>query len=198
VAYSGLIGVIERCPKEPSDRLTVYRATAKAADTPSVLFSIETGARQTRIVTMNALYVAVAMPGPNRLVVFNSQTGKQLNQYPINLAPRDLAGDPAGRVVPVATGPSATYWWTGSSTIALSTTNLAPEWTVPNTLGPGVVFAGNYLAPVDNGLLVLNQATGAKIGEIGVNRHGYAGQVMMATLGPVVFEQRGSTLAALH
>jgi hypothetical protein len=52
--------------------------------------------------------------------------------------------------------------------------------------------------PVHDGLLVLNQATGKKIGEIGVDRHGYTGQVMMATLGPVVFEQRGPTLAALH
>jgi outer membrane protein assembly factor BamB len=198
VAYSGLIGVIERCPKEPSDRLTVYRSTAKAADTPSVLFSIETGDRQARIVTMNALYVAVVMPGPDRLVVFNAQNGKQLNQYPVSLTPSDLSGDPAGRVVPIATGPSATYWWTGSSTVALSTTNLQPEWTVPNTLGPGVTFAGNYLVPVHDGLLVLNQATGKKIGEIGVDRHGYTGQVMMATLGPVVFEQRGPTLAALH
>jgi hypothetical protein len=31
-----------------------------------------------------------------------------------------------------------------------------------------------------------------------VDRHGYTGEVTMATLGPVVFEQRGTTLAALH
>ncbi|HEX5401225.1 MAG TPA: PQQ-binding-like beta-propeller repeat protein [Pseudonocardiaceae bacterium] len=199
VAYSGLVGVIERCPQDGgNDRLTVYRATAKAADTPSVLFSVVTGARQTRIVTMNALYIAVAEPEPSRLVVFNAQNGKQLNQYPMDLTPGDLSGDPAGRVVPVSVGPSAAYWWTGSATVALSTTNLQPMWTVPDTLGPGVVFAGNYLVPVRDGLLVLNQATGAKIGEIGVDRHGYTGRVMMATLGPVVFEQRGATLAALH
>ena len=71
--------------------------------------------------------------------------------------------------------PSAVYWFTGSSTVALSPTNYQPMWTVPGTIGAGTVFAGNYLAPVPNGLLVLNQATGERIGEIGVNRHGYTG-----------------------
>jgi hypothetical protein len=114
------------------------------------------------------------------------------------MTPADMAGDPPGKVVPVVTGPSGTYWWTGSSTVALSTTNLAPEFTVPNTLGPGVLFAGKYLVPAQDKLLVLNQATGTSVGEIGVDRHGYRGAVQMATLGSVVFEQRGGTLAALH
>jgi outer membrane protein assembly factor BamB len=195
-AYSGLIGVIERCPHEPGDRLSLYRATAKDADAPSMLFSTEIGVFNTRIVTMNDQYIAVAMP--NKLMVFSAQNGKQLNQYPVAMTPTDTAGDPPGRVVPVTSGPSATYWWTGSSTVALSTTNLAVEWSVPDTLGPGVVFAGRFLVPAAGRLLVLDQATGKKIGEIGVDRHGYTGEVTMATLGPVVFEQRGTTLAALH
>lgn len=198
VAWAGEIGVIERCPGEPSDRMTVYRATAKAADTPSVLFSTEIGGNGNRIVTMNDQYIAVAGTNPGRLVVFGADSGNQLAQYPIALTSNDMAGDPPGRVVPVVAGPSAIYWWTGSATVALSTTNFAPEWTVPGTLGPGVVFAGQYLAPVRAALLVLNQATGAKVGQVGVNRHGYAGEITMATLGPVVFEQRGSTLVALH
>lgn len=198
VAWAGEIGVIERCIGEPSDRLTLYRATAKAADTPSVLFSTEIGGSHTRLVAMNDQYIAVAMADPGRLVVFSASNGNELAQYPIALTPGDMAGDPPGRVVPVTTGPSAIYWWTGSSTVALSTTNLAPEWTVQGTLGPGVVFAGQYLAPVRGELQVLNQATGAKVGQIGVNRHGYTGEITMATLGPVVFEQRGTTLVALH
>jgi hypothetical protein len=192
--------VIERCAGEHSDRLTLYKATASDADKPSVVFSQELGAQGTRVVTMNQLYVAVAMPGPSRLVVFNAQNGKELHDYPLNLAAGDLSGDPPGRVVPVTTptGGTMTYWYTGSSTIALSTTDLHPQFTVPNTLGAGVVFAGQYLVPVPNGILVLDQVSGNKIGEIGVDRHGYTGQVSMASLGPVVLEQRGPTLAALH
>jgi outer membrane protein assembly factor BamB len=195
-AFAGLIGVIERCPHEPSDRLTLYRATAKDADAPSVLFSTDIGGTGNRIVTMNDQYIAVAEQG--KLRVFGSQNGKQLNSYPVAMTPSDMAGDPPGRVVPVVVGPSGTYWWTGSSTVALTNTNLAPEFTVPDTLGPGVLFAGKYLVPAQDKLLVLNQATGTKVGEIGVDRHGYRGPVGMATIGPVVFEQRGGTLAALH
>jgi outer membrane protein assembly factor BamB len=197
VASAGEIGVIERCPGEP-DRLTVYRATGKAADTPSVLFSTDIGGTGDRVVTMNDSYVAVAMPNPDRLVVFNADNGNQLNQYPIAMAPGDLTGDPPGRVVPVDVGPNAVYWWTGSATIALSTTNFAPEWRVPDTLGPGVVFAGQYVVPVRGALQVRDQSSGAEVGSIGVNRHGYSGEVTMATLGPLVLEQRGTTLVALH
>ncbi len=198
VANAGMIGVIERCPHEGSDRLTVYRATAKSADTPSVLFSVDIGSTGTRLVTMNDQFIAVAEANPGRLVVFNADNGAQLKQYPVDLTSADMAGDPPGRVVPVTVGPGEVYWWTGSSTVALSATNLAPDWTVPNTLGPGTVFASRYLVPVPNALLVLNEASGAKVGQIGVNRHGYTGRVMMSSLGPVVFEQRGNTLAALH
>jgi outer membrane protein assembly factor BamB len=199
-AYVGVIAVIERCAGEHSDRLTLYRATATDADKPNVVFSQELGAQGTRVVTMNQLYVAVAMPGPSRLVIFNAQNGKELKDYPLDLPTADLAGDPPGLVVPVstATGGVVTYWYTGSSMIALSTTDLHPQFTVPNTLGAGVVFAGQYLVPVPNAIQVLDPASGRKIGEIGVDRHGYTGPVSMASLGPVVLEQRGPTLAALH
>jgi outer membrane protein assembly factor BamB len=198
VAYAGLIGVIEQCPGEPGDRLTLYRATATNADTPSVLFSQVIGGYGDRLIAMDDLYIAVAEQNPGQVVVFNAQNGKELNHYPVDLTSADMSGNPPGRVAPVTTGPSAVYWFTGSSTVALSTTNYQPMWTVPGTLGSGVVFAGNYLVPVPDGLLVLNQATGTRIGEIGVNRHGYTGEVSMASLGPVVFEQRGGTLVALH
>jgi PQQ-like domain len=197
-AYAGSIAVIERCPKDQGDRLTLYRATAKDADTPSVTFSVVIGDRGSRVVTMNDQYIAVLVPGPTRLSILNAQNGAQLTQYPLNLPASDLTGDPAGKVVPVTTGAGEDYWFTGSSTIALSTTNLRPDWTVSGTLGSGTVFAGRYLVPVPNALQVLDQATGQKIGQIGVDRHGYTGQVSMASLGPVVFEQRGPTLAALH
>jgi hypothetical protein len=198
VAYAGSIGVIERCSSDQGARLTLYKATAKDADTPQVTFSVVVGDRGSRIVTMNDQYVAVLAPNPTRLEIYNATNGAQLTQYPLDLPAGDLSGDPAGHVVPVTTGAAEDYWFTGSSTIALSTTDLRPDWTVQHTLGSGTVFAGRYLVPVPDGIQVLDQATGQKIGQIGVDRHGYTGQVSMASLGPVVFEQRGTTLAALH
>lgn len=197
-AHAGLIGVLERCPKEPGDRLTVYRATAKDADTPSVLFSVGIGTHGARLVAMNDQYVAVAAGNPGRLVVFAGNSGNQVAQYPVTLTAGDLSGNPPGELVPVTTGPDLLYWWTGSSTVALDPANLSPKWTVPDTLGPGTVFAGQFVVPTPNALLVLNQSTGANVGQIGVDRHGYHGPVMMSSLGSVVFEQRGGTLVALH
>ncbi len=197
-AYAGQIGVIERCPRETGDRLTVYKATASESDKPTVVFSVQIGDDSARLVAMNQQFAAVAMTQPDRLEIFNVTNGSDLTHYPVNLAAGDLSGDPAGRAVSVTVGVNALYWYTGSSTVALSTTDLRPTWTVPNTLGAGVVFAGRYLVPVPNGIEVLDQVSGAKVGVIGVDRHGYTGRVAMAAIGPVVLEQRGPTLAAMH
>lgn len=197
-AYAGQIGVIERCPREGQDRLTVYKATGSESDKPTVVFSVELGVNGARIVTMNQQFVGVAIGQPNRLEIFNVTNGADLKNYPVTLGRSDLSGDPAGRAVPVVAGGSGLYWFTGSATIALDPKTLQPMWTVPNTLGPGVLFAGRLLLPVPNGIEVLDQATGAKVGDIGVDRHGYSGNVAMAAIGPVVLEQRGPTLAALH
>src|SRR6202035_5174901 len=104
----------------------------------------------------------------SRLVIFNAQNGKELRDYPLTLPPGDLSGDPPGQVVPVTSpaGGTESYWYTGSSTIALSTTDLHPQFTVPNTLGAGVVFAGQYLVPVPDAIQVLDPASGNKIGQI--------------------------------
>ncbi|HWE91259.1 MAG TPA: hypothetical protein VG317_17495 [Pseudonocardiaceae bacterium] len=199
-ASSGQVGVIQRCPNDSGDRLTVYKSSNSQgnADTPQLTFSILVGAHGARLVALNSQYAAVVLPDPSRLAVFNASNGALVKQYSLDLPAADLAGDPPHLVVPTQVGPDSVYWFTGSSTVALSTTDFHPQWTVNDTLGAGTEFAGRYLAPVPNALLVLDLNTGAKVGEIGVDRHGYTGAVAMAALGPVVFEQRGNTLAALR
>lgn len=197
-ATPGTIGVIERCLGAPGDRLTVYRATNSDATKPSVVFSTIVGNPGARLIALNDRYAAVIAPGPTRLLVFNAQTGTQVASYPMDLPADDLTGNPPGLIVPTSTGTGAVYWYTGSSTVSLSNTDFHPQWSVSGTLGAGTVFAGQYLVPVPNGIEVLNQVTGAKVGTIGVDRHGYTGPVAMASAGPMVFEQRGRTLAALR
>jgi hypothetical protein len=156
------------------------------------------GGNNTRLVAMTAQYAAVVQDSPMRLSVFNDQNGSLVASYPLNLPESDLAGTPAGQVVPSWTDADGVYWYTGSSTIALSSKDFHPLWTVEGTLGAGTSFAGKYLLPVPNGIEVVDVATGAKVGTVGVNRNGYTGSVAMASLGPMVFEQRGSVLAALR
>jgi hypothetical protein len=140
---------------------------------------------------------AIASPAPSRLAVFD-ETGKQLQEYPLDLPDEELRGDPDGMVVPVTKGAGADYWFTGSRTIALHATELRPLWTQQGTLGPGVIFAGRELLPVPDGIRVVDQLTGEPVGTFAVDRRGYAGQVMMSTVGPMVLEQRGGTLVALR
>jgi hypothetical protein len=196
-ATPGDIGVIERCPGDGgSDRLTVYDAAPASADRPTVVSTTLVGGSGARLVALNSQFAAVAVGG--NLVVFNSQNGKQLTTYPLHLPASDFQGDPPGRVVPTALGTGAVYWFTGSSTVSLSSSDFHPQWSVNGTLGAGTVFAGRYVLPVPDALLVLDQATGREVGSVGVNRHGWTGPVQLSALGPMVFEQRGPTLAALR
>jgi hypothetical protein len=195
----GRIGVIERCGTDPSDRLTVYRATGRESksDEPDVVSSILVGTRGARVVAMSASRTAVLAPGPARLLVFDDQ-GQQRAAHRLDLPDQDLVGDPPGLVVPVAQAPGAVYWFTGSNTIALHGQELSPLWTIQNTLGPGTVFAGRMLVPVVDGIRVIDLTTGGLVGTAPVDRDGYTGQVTMSAIGPMVLEQRGATLVALR
>ena len=65
---SDRIGVIERCPDAPSDRLTVITPDgSKGADTPEVQFSVELPATGAVLVALSSERAAVAVPGPPRL-----------------------------------------------------------------------------------------------------------------------------------
>ncbi|MPZ82857.1 MAG: hypothetical protein GEV28_21640 [Actinophytocola sp.] len=205
------IAVVERCPQDATDRLTVYRATGNDdSEKPEVESSVVLGRQGARVVAMSnecridaeddndvQLCTAVVLPDPARLVVFDEE-GERVATHPLSLAPGDLDGDPAGHTVATTRTPGAVYWFTGSRTIALSMTDLSPLWTVENAIGPGTAFAGRMLVPVTDGLAVLAPADGKPVGTIPVDRGGYTGPVTMSTLGPMVYEQRGETLVALR
>ena len=208
---TGKIGVIEHCPTDPGDRLTVYKATGEEndAEKPVVVASVVVGtgaqivamSEQCRLDPADQSKIqqctAIALPNPNRLVVLDEK-GAQIKTYPLALAPGDLRAEPKDHTVAVNRATGAVYWFTGSKTIALSLDDLRPLWTVENALGPGIAFAGKILVPTTDALTVLNPATGEVVGAAPVDRGGYDGLVTMSTLGPMVYEQRGDTLVALR
>ncbi|MGQ0838266.1 Rv3212 family protein [Actinokineospora sp.] len=193
----GKVGVIERCAEDQADRLTVYKASGKDADKPEVVTSVVLGSESARIVAMNDKLTAVAIPDPGRIVVY-SEDGSQTMNYEVDLGLGDLRTDPEGRTPLTTAATGAFYWFTGSRTVVLSATELRPLWTIQDTLGPGTVFAGRALLPVRDGIAVHSQADGSRVGEIPVDREGYSGVVTMNSIGPMVLEQRGMTLVALH
>lgn len=208
---TGKIAVIEHCPTDSGDRLTVYKATGPEndAEKPQVEASVVLG-RGAQVVAMSEqcrlnpddpedvqLCTAVALPNPNRLLVLDEK-GNQVQTYPLELAADDLRTEPADHTVPVNRATGAVYWFTGSRTIALAIDDLRPLWTVEDALGPGTAFASKILVPVTDGIAVLNPATGEQVANTPIDRGAHDGLVSMSALGPMVYEQRGDTLVALR
>jgi len=192
---SNLIALIERCPGEQSDRLTVLKANPANSEQPEVNFSVQIGAAGASVVAVSADRVAVLLPDPARLASFDT-AGNQVASYPLQVE----VPTSTGRVeLPVTTvTPAAVYWFTGSSTIALDPTDFTPRWTVEGTLGSGTLMAGRLLLPVPGELAVVDAASGERIGATPVDRGSYRGPVQLATAGSVVLEQRGDVLVALR
>jgi len=196
---TGKIALVERCPDDPSDRLTVLKPNPEKSDTPEVFSSVVVGGKGTRVIAVTNNRVAVIVPGsPAKLTVFDADTGGQIAEYPLDLPASDLDGDVPGGIVPITVSTAAVYWFTGSRTIALSLEDLSPKWTLQGAIGSGSTLAGKAVIPVKGGLKVLDQVTGAEIGTIPVNRGDYDGPIQSSTIGPVVLEQRGRTLVALR
>jgi hypothetical protein len=191
------LAVVERCPREPGDRLTLLRPGNNESDQPDQEFSVELPASGTRVVALSPDRVAVLLPNPTRLSVRGGD-GSELASYPLDLPPEDLAGDPPGELTPTRAAPGAVLWWTGSRTIALNAGDLHPMWALPGALGPGTVMAERTLVPTPAGLAVVDPTSGAVQRTIPVGRADYRGPVSLAALGPVLLEQRGPVVVALR
>lgn len=190
-----LLGVVERCPDEPTDRLTVQQADPADEDRPEVTFSTLLPGRGATLVAQSPQRSAVALPDPPRLVVLDG-SGRRVTEHALDVP---LVGaDPAGGVAATTSGSGVTYWYTGSSTVALGGPQLRPLWSVPQTLGAGTLLGGRLLVPVPAGLAVIDVATGEQLRVLAVDRGSYTGPVATATVGAVVLEQRGDTLVALR
>lgn len=194
---SGRFAMVERCPEDPTDRVSVLKPNPDKSDEPKVFTSVRTSGKNVQIVAVTDKLVAVAIPNPSRLAVFDAESGTQITEVPIDVPAADFV-DPPSHVSRGFTTKTNAFWFTGSKTIALSLDTLTPLWTADGTLGAGTTLAGRAVIPVKEGLRVYEQATGAVVGTIRVGREGYTGPVQLATAGPVVLEQRGETLVALR
>lgn len=208
ISYARL-GVLERCPGERGDRLTTFRQKDSEAEHPDEEASTPLSVTGARLIAMTKERSAVLFPGPAARLSVRDPDGREVAGYPLDLPPADLAGDPPGGVTPTTTAHDIVLWWTGSRTIALSGSELRPLWTLSGTLGPGVLLpllapadptgpTERLLIPVPGGLAVTDPATGQVIRTIPVNRGGYQGPVLLSTLGPMIYEQRGPEVVALH
>lgn len=191
------VAVIERCPGEATDRLTVLAADGEdGAEKPEERFSISLPGSGATVVAVSEEQVAVALndptlPDPSRLVVFDT-TGTA-----VSVSELDPPADPPGGVAPTSGDDSHRYWFTGSSVVALDATELALLWTLPDALGPPVRYGIDLLVPVPGGLRVVDATRGTPGRLLPVDRADPAAPVGLAVLGDVLLEQRGDQLVAL-
>ena len=194
---SDRIGVVERCPDAPTDRLTVLTPDgSKGADTPEVQFSVELPAAGAVLVALSADRAAVAVPGPPRLIVYD-KAGLQLSQTPLDVPAAALSTAPDGAPASVTTDGSRFYWWASGTTVALDVGTLAPAWSLRDTLGPPTTYGTGLLAPVRSGLVDLDPARGTALRTLPVPRPDPAAAVSIAAAGEVLLEQRGPEVVAL-
>ncbi|MFZ2172586.1 MAG: hypothetical protein WAW17_00860 [Rhodococcus sp. (in: high G+C Gram-positive bacteria)] len=195
---SSRLSVLERCPGEIADRLTVMNPSPKDNQEPevygsSVLAGVEEGTEGLRILDVSGETTALYLPAGTRYVprigLFDG-AGKAVSEYPL--------AAPVGANSVTATADSATTWWTGSDVIYLAQSDLAPRWILPGALGPGAVMAGNLLVPVAGGIAVLDLSTGTVLRTVPVQRDAGPGPITTTVAGDVVLEQRGDTVVALR
>lgn len=196
-AAADKIGVIERCPGDRTDRLTVYKATAEHEDEPKVTYTALLAGKRARVLAMSGDLTGVLLPDQKLYVVYGAD-GSQKAAYPMDLPASDVANDPVGGTEATTRTAAGIYWYSGSKTVALSRDDLSPRWTLDGTLGPGITFATQLVVPIRGGLAVLNETNGATLRTVGVDRGAYTGPVRLTALGPVLLEQRGPNVVALR
>lgn len=201
---SSRLAVLERCPDDTTDRLTVLHPAPKESTAPEehgsrVLTAPGADDPRLRVIAVSdnktALYypptepTATGLGLPARLAVHDG-TGNETAVHAL-AAPWDE------RATATRLG-SVSYVFTGDSLIALSPTTLEPAWTVPDVLGTPALMAGRLLVPVADGLLALDATDGSTVARIPVQRSDYHGDtIATAVLGTTVFERRGGQLHAL-
>lgn len=198
------LAVVERCPGEPADRLTLLEPVPDDNQEPeefasSVLPESTAGTpgsdtAGTRVVAVAGDRTALYLPpgdgaGP-RIQVFGG-AGQAVGEYPLPHPATDAA------TIPATTRDGILTWWTGEDTVGLGPSDLAPRWTVPDTIGSGDSMAGALLLPVDDALAVVDPVSGAVQRRISVDRD-TAGPVAVTVAGEIVLEQRGDEVVALH
>jgi hypothetical protein len=197
---AGRLGVIERCPGETADRITVVKPDGAEAEKPEVQLSVELPGTGATVVALSAERVAVALPDPARLMVLD-KAGEQVAMIALDVPDEDVAtetlGSSPGGPAAVTTDGERVYWWTGAHTVALDA-DLGPVWTAPGTLGPAVAYGGGLLVPVAGGLAELDPRRGTVLRTVAVQRTDRDGPVRLAVIGEMLLEQRGPEVVALR
>ncbi|MFI2279249.1 Rv3212 family protein [Nocardia beijingensis] len=191
------LAVLERCPADPAERLTVLNPAPKDNTVPEeygshVLTGPGTDSAEARVLAVSdsriVLYFPAAESLPPRLAVYDG------NGNPVVM--HQLSA-PLSQTATTTRIGSAYLVFTGNSVIALNGSTFDPLWTAGGALGSPALMAGKLLLPTAGALTVLDPATGAEAGRVPVERPGYTGNpISLSVIGNTVLELRDGELHA--
>ncbi|MFD8249565.1 hypothetical protein [Nocardia sp. NPDC059691] len=194
------LAVLERCPTDPAERLTVLNPAPKDNTVPEefgshVLTGPGSDSTEARVLAVSdnriVLYFPAATgaePVPPRLAVYDGN-GNAVVVHQLSA--------PLSQTATTTRIGSAYLVFTGNSVIALNGSTFDPLWTAGGTLGSPALMAGKLLLPTTGALAVLDPATGTETGRIPVDRPGYTGNpISLTVIGSTVLELRDGELHA--
>ncbi|QIS15185.1 Rv3212 family protein [Nocardia arthritidis] len=198
------LAVVERCPGDPADRLTVLSPAPKDNTVPeeygSHVLTVPGGdGLDVRVLAVSDSRIALYLP-PAAATAGEAAAGPRIGIYDASgnqLALRDAPGPITGGATSVRIG-SADFVFTGNSVLAWSASTFDQLWSAPGALGTPALMAGRIVLPVAGGIAVLDPASGAELSRIPVDRPGYDGApISLSVLGSTLLEKRGNELHAL-
>ncbi|WP_433658541.1 Rv3212 family protein [Nocardia sp. CA-128927] len=198
------LGVLERCPDDAADRLTMLNPAPKDNTVPEefgshVLAGPGADSPDARVLAVSDSRIVLYLPGTPaaagveaaapRLAVYDA-TGNPIVVH-------QLSAPLSDKTTTTRIG-SAYLVFTGNSVIALNGSTFDPIWTAANALGSPTMMAGRLLMPTAGAIAALDPTSGAEVGRIPVGRSDYNGApISLAVLGTTILEQRGTELYAL-
>lgn len=192
-----VLAVTEVCPDNPDTAmLRMQEATPEESRKPEITASIELSSPDARLVGIGEDTAAVYTPGDTPTVRSFDTSGRQLAATPVEAS--DLLDDAEGVFVP-PTGdlPHHMSYYDGRRLYLLSPSTLKVSHIIDGVRGTGVAVGGKLLAPITNGIAVINWSTGTQEDTIDVERDGWDGDVHLEVAGGILVEKRGDTLVGL-
>jgi hypothetical protein len=195
-ASPSAVSVIESCPQQPDERLTLLRPD-KEEDQPLVKHVALPGVpadSDAQVIAVSETTTAVYLPTPKPTVNVIDETG--------NTVSSTLLPKPASPDATMSRAGDLITWWTGDSVMVFDANGLHYRYTVSPVggqapVGPATMLAGKLLVPVTTGYDVFNAQTGAGQSHIQLIRPASTAPVVPAVAGSTLLEQRGGTLVAL-
>ena len=196
---TGRLAVVERCPGDDSDRLSLYASAPTDAERPEEFGSVLLGVDGARVVAVTGTAEAVLLPGDTPTLVTYDSRGAETSRVPL---PASVLGPAPVTPTEATTRSGATISrWAGGATVGLDPVTLTPQWLLPAALGPGDVVGGQLLVPVADGIAEVDPTTGVVARTAAVDRAGWdpaTGPITSRAAGDTWLEQRGGTVVGLR